>query len=66
LNGSFYVSGGGGPYIAYDFNVGAQVKDRERAKFLIRNNLDKTRARILKRYLGQANPQPGTNEAESV
>jgi hypothetical protein len=66
LNGSFYVSGGGGPYIAYDFNAGAKIKDRDRAKFLIRSNLDETRTRILKRYLRQHNPQPGTTEADHV
>jgi hypothetical protein len=66
LNGSFYVSGGGGPYIAYDFSAGALVKDRERAKFLIRSSLDETRARILKRYLRQANPLLGTSEADHV
>lgn len=67
LNRSFYISGGGAPYIAYDFKVGAQLKDRERAKVLIRSNLDQTRKRILKRYLGQQpGSQPESNEADHV
>ena len=51
LDGSFYISGGREPYIAYDFVTGAPMKDRGRAKFLIRSQLDGTRARILKRNL---------------
>ena len=66
LNGSFYVTGGGGPYIAYDYKSGAQVKNRESNKILIRETLDETRARILKRYQRQANPQLGTGEADHV
>jgi hypothetical protein len=57
LDGSFYISGGNGPYILYDFNESARLKDRERAKFLIRSELDHTRKRILKRHLRQPNPQ---------
>jgi hypothetical protein len=63
INGSFYVTGGGGPYIGYDFKTGSKFKDRERAKFLIRRNLDETRRRILRRHLGNANSRIGTNEA---
>lgn len=63
LNGSFYISEGCGPYIAYDFLTGAQVNNRERAKFLIRSKLDGTRARILRRRLAS---QPLRPEADGV
>ncbi|HWC96498.1 MAG TPA: retron St85 family effector protein [Candidatus Sulfopaludibacter sp.] len=66
LNGPFYVTGGGGPYIAYDYNPGAEVKNRERAKILIRETLDEKRARILKRYQRQANQHVGTGGADHV
>jgi hypothetical protein len=64
LNGSFYISGGGGPYISYDFNAGAHLRDRQRAKVLIRNDLDETRKRILRRYLRGPNTQLGRNEVD--
>jgi hypothetical protein len=64
LNGSFYVSEGRGPYIAYDFKDGAQVKNRERAKFLVRSNLAGTRARILARRLNHLWTRPETDEVD--
>jgi hypothetical protein len=58
LDDSFYVSQGGGPYIAYGFMDGTKVKDRERAKYLIRSKLSGTRARVLRRHLNQLRAQP--------
>jgi hypothetical protein len=66
LNGSFYVPGGGGPYIAYDYESDAHVKNRERTKILVRENLDETRARILKRHQRQASQHRGIGEADHV
>ncbi len=66
INGSYYISGGGGSYIAYDFKAGTQVKDRSRAKYLIREGLDPTRMRILKRYLRQHIPLPEPGGADHV
>jgi hypothetical protein len=54
LDGSFYVTTGSGPYIGFDFKADARFMNRERAKISIRKNLNKTRARILRRYLRQA------------
>jgi len=57
LDGVFYVTRGCGPYIGFDFKADARFMNRERAKLLVRSNLDKTRARILRRYLRQHGPE---------
>jgi hypothetical protein len=62
LDGSFYVSGGREPYIAYDFLPGSAMKDRGGAKVLIRKGLEGTRARILRRILKQRWSQAENSE----
>lgn len=62
LDDCFYVGQGGGPYIAYDFIDGTKIKDRERAKYLIRSKLSGTRARVLRRHLKQLRAQPESQQ----
>lgn len=65
-NQVYYVTNGRGPFVRYDFKEEAEIKDRSRAKALIRSALgetDLTRARILRNHLKIPTPDRAAEHA---
>jgi hypothetical protein len=65
-NQVYYVTRGKGPFIRHDFVEDAEIRDRDRAKALIRQALakaDQRRVKIYTNYLRKTNPK---GEAEYV
>lgn len=65
-NQVYYVTRNGGPFIRYDFREDAEIRDRDRAKALIRHALSQTdqrRVKIYTTYMKRTNPK---GEAEYV
>lgn len=62
-NQPYYFTREAGPFISYGFKPEATIKDRGRAKLLIRQGLDGARSSILTRYLRRNPPRGEVRDA---